>query len=48
MEILSTLRTRTEQAEVYTIESEATTVSFEANEIKSATVEETQGVALRA
>ena len=47
IDLLSALRTRTEQAEVYTVESEATVVSFEANEMKSATVEETQGVALR-
>ncbi|MEA3407845.1 MAG: TldD/PmbA family protein [Chloroflexota bacterium] len=47
MDLLSTLQKRTEQAEVYTIERESTTVSFEANEMKTATTEETQGVALR-
>ena len=48
MDILSALRTKAEQAEVYAIESEATAVSFEANEMKAAKVEETQGIALRA
>ncbi|HHX64453.1 MAG TPA: TldD/PmbA family protein [Chloroflexi bacterium] len=47
MDILSALRKRTEQAEVYTVESESTMVSFEANEVKSAKVEETRGIALR-
>lgn len=48
MDILSTLRSRTEQAEVYTVQSESTLITFEANEIKSATVKETRGIALRA
>lgn len=48
MDILSELSQWAEGAEVYTVESEASTVSFEANEIKSAQVEETQGIALRA
>lgn len=47
MDFLSALRNKTEQAEVYTVESESTLVSFEANEVKSAKAEETQGVALR-
>ena len=47
MELLTALRQRTEQAEVFTVESESTKVSFEANVMKSAAVEETQGVALR-
>jgi PmbA protein len=47
MDLLSTLHDRTEQAEVYTIERESTTVSFEANEMKTAKTQETQGVALR-
>jgi PmbA protein len=37
-----------EQAEVYTVESETTEIAFEAGEVKSALVEETSGVALRA
>lgn len=48
MDLLASLRERTEQAEVFTIESESTELTFEANEMKSAEVEETQGVALRA
>jgi len=47
MDILTTLRTQAEQAEVFTFEGESTLVSFEANEMKSAEVEETQGTALR-
>lgn len=47
MDLLSTLQKRAEQAEVYTIERESTTVSFEANEMKTAKTQETQGVALR-
>lgn len=47
-DILATLGTQTEQAEVYTIESESTAIQFEANEMKAAAVEETQGIALRA
>ena len=48
MDMLAALQSKTEQAEVFTIESESTVVSFEANEMKSATTEETQGIALRA
>ncbi|MBC7237404.1 MAG: TldD/PmbA family protein, partial [Chloroflexi bacterium] len=48
MDLLSMLRRRTEQAEVYRIQSESTEISFEANRMKSAGTEETQGVALRA
>jgi PmbA protein len=48
MDLLSTLRSKAEQAEVYTVQSESTLVTFEANEMKSATVKETQGIALRA
>jgi len=47
-ELLARLRAVSEQAEVYTVESESTLVSFEANAIKSVEVEETQGTALRA
>ncbi len=48
MDVLNTLRERTEQAEVYRIESESTEIAFEANRMKSAGTEETKGVALRA
>lgn len=48
MDMLAALRGRTQQAEVFTVTDEATAVSFEANEIKSVTTEETQGIALRA
>lgn len=47
MDLLSTLQERTEQAEVYTVEKESSTVSFEANEMKTAKTQETQGIALR-
>ncbi len=47
MDILSVLRSRTEQAEVFAFEGESTLIGFEANEMKSAEVEETQGTALR-
>ncbi len=48
MDLLATLEQHAEQAEVFGIESESTQVSFEAGEIKSSQVRETQGVALRA
>ena len=47
MDILATLRDKAEQAEVYEVQSESTLISFEANETKSAKVEETRGIALR-
>ncbi len=47
MDMLSALRGKTEQAEVFTYTSESTEISFEANEIKSAETTETQGLALR-
>lgn len=47
MDMLSALRGVTQQAEVYTFEGESTLVGYEANEMKSAEVEETQGIALR-
>ena len=47
MDILSVVRGKAEQAELYTVASEATLISFEANEMKSASVEETKGQALR-
>jgi PmbA protein len=48
MDLLEALRGQAEQAEVYTIEGEATVVSFEANTMKAAKVDETRGIALRA
>ncbi|MDY7041072.1 MAG: TldD/PmbA family protein [Chloroflexota bacterium] len=47
MGILDKLHGKAEQAEKFFVENEATTVSFEANVLKSAEVEETRGVALR-
>jgi PmbA protein len=47
MELLAALERHAEQAEVFEIESESTEVSFEAGEVKSSQVEETQGVAVR-
>jgi PmbA protein len=46
-DILAALRGKTEQAEVYSLEEESTLVSFEANVMKSARVEQKQGTALR-
>lgn len=48
MDLLQALRGKAEQAEIYTTEGEATLVSFEANIMKAAKVDETQGIALRA
>jgi len=45
--LLDALRRRTEQAEAYALETESTQISFEAGELKSCSVEETSGVALR-
>lgn len=47
MDILSLCKPKAEQAEIYIVEGESTLISFEANEIKSAEVEQMQGVALR-
>jgi len=48
MTLLERLSEKSEQAEVFSIESESVQVSFEANVLKSAQVEETRGIALRA
>jgi len=48
MTLLEKLSKRAEQAEVFHIESESVQVGFEANVLKSAQVEETRGIALRA
>jgi PmbA protein len=45
--MLEHLMQKTEQAEVFEIESEATKIGFEANRLKSFEVEETQGIAAR-
>ncbi len=47
MDILSLCKPKAEQAEIYVVEGESTLICFEANEIKSAEVEQMQGVALR-
>lgn len=47
MDLLSAVRAKAKQAEVYSVSSESTEIHFEANEMKSATVQETQGTALR-
>ena len=47
MDILEQLRTQCEQVEVVNLQSESTTVGFEANRLKTSRVEETKGVALR-
>lgn len=46
-DLLAALRDKTEQAEVYSLEEESTLISFEANAMKSARVEQRQGIALR-
>ncbi|MBN1583412.1 MAG: TldD/PmbA family protein [Anaerolineae bacterium] len=47
MDILGRLASQTEQAEVADVKSESTTVSFEANRLKSSHVEKIKGVAVR-
>lgn len=47
-QVLSLLQKRAPQAEVYAVQEEATKIQFEANKIKSAQVDESQGVAARA
>jgi len=47
MDILKQLQTQAEQVEVVKIQSESTTVEYEANLLKSSKVEQTQGVAVR-
>ncbi len=48
MDFLRELKRRAEQAEAFLIESETTSIGFEANQVKSAEIKETQGIALRA
>jgi len=47
MDILTRLSTQAEQVEVVNVESESTTVKFEANRLKTSRVKETKGVAVR-
>lgn len=47
MDILKQLQTQAEQVEVVKIQSELTTVEYEANRLKTSKVEQTQGVAVR-
>jgi PmbA protein len=47
MEILKQLQAQAEQVEVVKIETESTTVEYEANRLKTSKVEQTQGVAVR-
>ena len=48
MSLLEELSRQSDQAEVFSVESESVQIGFEANKLKSARVEETQGVAVRA
>jgi PmbA protein len=47
MDILKQLQTQAEQVEVVNVQSESTTVEYEANQLKTSKVEQTQGVAVR-
>ena len=47
MELVQRLSAQAEQFEIVTVESESTTVGFEANKLKSSRVEKTKGVAVR-
>lgn len=47
MDILTELKKQAEQVEVLSLESEKTTVEFEANRLKTCTVAETKGTAVR-
>lgn len=47
MDLLAALKQQAEQAEVFYVQSESAEVSFEAGEVKSSQVQETQGVAAR-
>jgi PmbA protein len=47
MDILKQLLTQAEQVEVLNLKSESTTVEYEANQLKTSKVEQTQGVAVR-
>ncbi len=47
MNVLKRLHTQTEQVEVISLQRESTSVNFEANQLKSSKVEQTQGMAVR-
>ncbi len=47
MDILTQLRKQAEQVEVLSLQNEKTTVEYEANQLKTCTVAETKGIALR-
>ena len=47
MDILKQLQAQAEQVEVVKIQSESTTVEYEANQLKTSKVEQTQGMAVR-
>src|SRR5512136_535739 len=47
MEILTQLKKESEQVEVVNLQSERTTVEYEANQLKTCTITETKGMAVR-
>ncbi len=47
MDILTQLKQQAEQVEVVNLQSEKTTVEYEANQLKTCTVAETKGAAVR-
>src|SRR5512136_117337 len=47
MDILTTLKKQAEQVEVLSMQNEKTTVEYEANQLKTCTVAETKGTAVR-
>ncbi len=47
MDILTILKKQAEQVEVFSLESEKTTVEYEANQLKTCTVTSTKGTAAR-
>jgi PmbA protein len=47
MDIMKELRKKADQVEIISLQNETTTVSFEANQLKSSTVAETRGMAIR-
>jgi len=47
MDILKRLQNQAEQIEIVNVQSESTTVEYEANQLKTSKVEQTQGVAMR-
>ena len=47
MDILTQLKQQAEQVEVFSLQNEKTTVEYEANQLKTCTVAETKGTAVR-